>query len=111
MASTTTCEVPGATSATTSPGTRLPSTVSETPLPGPCRVTVISYQVPLNKRLAENPDQADGMAGAIRSPAWVGLIPKIHWVTATYIHAAAPVSQALRPKPYWGWAGPQMFWQ
>ena len=60
---------------------------------------------------AENPGHVDGMAGATRSPAWVGLIPRIHCVAATYIQAAAPVSQALRPSPYCGCAGPQMFWQ
>jgi len=51
------------------------------------------------------------MAGATCNPSWVGLIPRIHCVAATYIHAAAPVNQELRPRPYWGCAGPQMFWQ
>src|SRR5664280_264512 len=42
VTSTLTAVVPGVGSGTTSPSTATPSTVSETPLPGPARLTLIS---------------------------------------------------------------------
>ena len=90
----------------------MPSTLIDESRPVvPARFEIaIRYAAPRNRRVAENPAQAVGRHGSIRSPSCSGRMPRIHWVIAMRFHAAEPVSQEFFASPGVAAAGPAIVW-